>query len=255
MFRLDGRSALVTGAASGIGEAVAVTLASAGATVYVADRDSTNGARVADAIGADGGRGAFVELDVTSEPDCARAAAEIRAAHGTLDVLVNNAGIGHVGTIATTQGTDLDRLYTVNVRGVFNVTKACIGMMLEHRRGTIVNMASIGGALGIRDRLAYCTTKSAVVGLTKAMAMDHATDGIRINCVCPGRVETPFVKARLQEYPDPAAAYREMSSSQAIGRMGRPDEIAAAVLYLASDEAAFITGTALLIDGGWSMGK
>ncbi len=109
--------------------------------------------------------------------------------------------------------------------------------------------------LGIRDRLAYCTTKSAVVGLTKAMAMDHATDGVRINCVCPGRVETPFVSARIREYPDPEAAYREMASSQALGRMGRPEEVAAAVLYLASDESAFITGTALLIDGGWSMGK
>jgi 2-keto-3-deoxy-L-fuconate dehydrogenase len=149
----------------------------------------------------------------------------------------------------------MDRLYNVNVRGVFNVTKAFIGQMIARKAGVIVNMASIGGVLGIRDRLAYVTTKSAVVGLTKAMAMDHATEGIRVNCVCPGRVETPFVKARLKEYPDPEAAYREMAGSQAIGRMGRPDEIAAAVLYLASDEAAFVTGTALLIDGGWSMGK
>jgi NAD(P)-dependent dehydrogenase (short-subunit alcohol dehydrogenase family) len=141
------------------------------------------------------------------------------------------------------------------VRGVFNVSKAFIGPMIARRSGAIINMASIGGVLGIRDRLAYVTTKSAVVGLTKTMAMDHAGDGVRINCVCPGRVETPFVKARLQEYPDPDAAFREMSSSQALGRMGRPDEIAAAVLYLASDEAAFITGTPLLIDGGWSMGK
>jgi len=255
MFRLDGKTALVTGAGSGIGEAVAHAFCGAGALVYVADLDEANGQRVADSIGATGGRSQFLRLDVTSEEDCARAAGVVSGAHEALDILVNNAGIGHVGTITTTAGTDLDRLFDVNVRGVFNVSKAFIGPMLARRSGAIVNMASIGGVLGIRDRLAYCTTKSAVVGLTKAMAMDHATDGLRVNCVCPGRVETPFVSARIREYPDPEAAYREMASSQALGRMGRPEEVAAAVLYLASDESAFITGTALLIDGGWSMGK
>ena len=117
------------------------------------------------------------------------------------------------------------------------------------------NMASIGGIVGVRDRLAYCMSKFAVVGITKAMALDHATDGIRVNCICPGRVETPFVQARLAEYPDPKKAYAEMSATQAVGRMGRPDEIAAAALYLASDEAAFVTGSALIIDGGVSAGK
>ena len=136
----------------------------------------------------------------------------------------------------------------------FNVSKAFIGGMLARKSGVIINMASIAACLGIRDRLAMYDQDRGV-GLTKAMAMDHATEGIRINCVCPGRVETPFVKARLREYPDPEAAYRAMAGSQAIGRMGRPDEIAAAVLYLASDEAAFVTGTPMLIDGGWSMGK
>ncbi|MGH9370890.1 MAG: SDR family NAD(P)-dependent oxidoreductase [Vicinamibacterales bacterium] len=255
MFRLDGKTALVTGAASGIGEAIAHTLAGAGATVYVADRDEANGRRVTNAIREQQSRAEFIALDVTREDDCARVADAVAATHGALDVLVNNAGVGHVGTVVTTAGEDLDRLYAVNVRGVFNATKAFITQMLARRTGVIINMASIGGVLGIRDRLAYCTTKSAIVGLTKSMAMDHATDGIRINCVCPGRVQTPFVTARLREYPDPEAALREMSSSQAIGRMGTPDEIAAAVLYLASDEAAFVTGTALLIDGGWSMGK
>ena len=255
MFRLDGKTALVTGGGSGIGEAIAHTLARAGAMTYVTDRDEAAGQRVSAAIGQEDGRAEFAALDVTDEHSCAALAASISSRHGALDVLVNNAGIGHVGTIVTTAGADMDRLYAVNVRGVFNVSKAFIPAMIERRRGSIVHIASIGGVLGIRDRLAYVTTKSAVVGLTKAMAMDHAADGVRVNCVCPGRVETPFVKARLREYPDPDAAYREMSSSQAIGRMGRPDEIAAAVLYLASDEAAFITGTPLLIDGGWSMGK
>ena len=127
--------------------------------------------------------------------------------------------------------------------------------MLARRKGSIVNIASIGGIVGIRDRLAYCTTKFAVVGLTKSMALDHAIDGVRVNCICPARVETPFVSARLKEYPDPDAAYREMTATQPVGRMGRPDEIASAVLYLASDEATFITGSALIIDGGWSAGR
>jgi 2-keto-3-deoxy-L-fuconate dehydrogenase len=261
MFRLDNKTALVTGAGSGIGEAIAHTLAGAGALVYVADRDSANGERVAGAIRTDkgragrAGRAEFVELDVTDDAAIGRLAATIDGKHGALDILVNNAGIGHVGTVVTTAGADMDRLYAVNVRGVFNTSKAFIAGMLARKAGVIVNIASIGGVLGIKDRLAYVTTKTAVVGLTKAMAMDHAADGIRVNCVCPGRVETPFVKARLREYPDPDAAYREMAGTQAIGRMGRPEEIAAAVLYLSSDEAAFITGTPLLIDGGWSMGK
>jgi NAD(P)-dependent dehydrogenase (short-subunit alcohol dehydrogenase family) len=250
MFRLDSRKALVTGAASGIGEAIAHALSRAGAAVVVADIDADNGERVAQACGAQAAGGRFISLNVADETNCARVADEI----GPIDILVNNAGIGHVGTIEQTAGSDLDRLYGVNVRGAFNVTKAFIGGMLARRAGTIVNMASIGGVLGIADRLAYCTTKFAVVGLTKSLAIDHATQGIRVNCVCPGRVETPFVTARLREYPDPEAAYRQMSATQAIGRMGRPEEIAAAVLYLASDEAAFVTGSALIIDGGWSAG-
>lgn len=255
MFDLSGKSALVTGAASGIGESVAQCLAGAGAFVYVADRDEENGRRVAGAIVEAGGQALFIALDVTNEGACAGAERLVREGHGGLDILVNNAGIGHVGTMLQTTGEDLDRLYAVNVRGVFNVTKAFLPGLVERRSGSIVNIASIGGIIGIRDRIAYTATKFAVVGLTKSMALDHASDGVRINCVCPGRVETPFVTARLAEYPDPEAAYREMSATQALGRMGRPEEIAAAVLYLASDEAAFVTGSALIIDGGWSAGK
>jgi 2-keto-3-deoxy-L-fuconate dehydrogenase len=254
MFRLDRRRALVTGGGSGIGEATAMALASRGAAVVIADRDETNGSRVARAIVEGGGSAVFVPLDVSDEMSC-RDAADRATADGPLDILVNNAGIGHVGTVTTTTAGDLDRMYAVNVRGVFNMSRACIGPMLERRQGNVVNIASIGGIVGIRDRLAYCTTKFAVVGLTKSMALDHATEGVRVNCICPGRVETPFVSARLKEYPDPEAAYREMAATQAVGRMGRPDEIAAAVVYLVSDEAAFITGSALIIDGGWSAGK
>ncbi|HSL22451.1 MAG TPA: SDR family NAD(P)-dependent oxidoreductase [Vicinamibacterales bacterium] len=254
MFELAGRQALVTGAASGIGAAIAQTFARAGAQVFVTDVDGTAASATAERLARDGGRAEAFALDVRDEAACRQAAERVERAAGRLDVLVNNAGIGHVGTLIGTSGEDLDRLYAVNVRGVFNVTKAFLPGMVARRSGAIINMASIGGLVGIRDRIAYCTSKFAVVGLTRSLALDHARDGVRINCICPGRVETPFVAARLREYPDPDAAYREMAASQPIGRMGRPEEIASLALYLASDEAAFVTGAAVPIDGGWSAG-
>src|SRR4029079_2819218 len=255
MFDLSNKVALVTGAASGIGEAIAFTLSRAGAFVYVADLDEANGARVASEIKAEGGNAKFVRLNVADNDECLRAAETVLSEHGKLDILVNNAGIGHVGTIEQTTSADLDRLYAVNVRGMFDLTKAFIAKMIERKYGVIVNMASVGGVVAVKDRIAYCTTKFAVVGFTKCLALDHALDGIRANCVCPGRVETPFVKGRISEYPDPEKAYKEMAATQALGRMGKPEEIAAAALYLASDEAAFVTGTALLIEGGFTVGK
>jgi NAD(P)-dependent dehydrogenase (short-subunit alcohol dehydrogenase family) len=245
----------VTGAGSGIGAAIAETFAGAGAYVFVTDRDSKSGEQTVARIKAGGEAGEFLLMDVSREGHCESARQAVRSSKGRLDVLVNNAGIGHVGTMLQTTGADLDRLYAVNVRGVFNVTKAFLADMVAQKSGVIINLASIGGVVGVRDRVAYCTTKFAVVGLTKSMALDHAKDGIRVNCICPGRVETPWIKERLKEYPDPQKAYEEMAATQAVGRMATPDEIAAAALYLASDESAFVTGTAFLIDGGWSAGK
>jgi len=256
MFDLTGKIALVTGAASGIGEATALTLAKAGAFVYVADLDEANGERVATRIKMDdGGQASFLKLNVAENDECLKAADTVYESHGKLDVLVNNAGIGHVGTIEQTTVADLDKLYAVNVRGMFSLTKAFIPKMIKRKYGVIVNTSSVGGVVAIKDRLAYCTTKFAVVGFTKCLALDHALQGIRANCICPGRVETPFVKARIAEYPDPQKAYAEMAATQAVGRMATPEEIAASILYLASDEAAFITGTALIIDGGFTAGK
>jgi NAD(P)-dependent dehydrogenase (short-subunit alcohol dehydrogenase family) len=255
MFDLTGKTALVTGAATGIGEVIARTLAGAGAFVYLADVDRDNGGRIAQEIVANGHLAEFLFLDVSDRAGCQAGADHVHAAHGHLDILINNAGIGHVGTILKTNSEDLDRLYSVNVKGMFDLTKVFIGKMIERKSGVILNVSSIGGIVAIRDRIAYCTTKFAVVGFTKCLALDHARDGIRANAICPGRVETDFVKKRLEEYPDPKKAYEEMASTQAIGRMGKPEEIAAAVLYLASDEAAFVTGTAIEIDGGWAAGK
>src|SRR5947207_11967548 len=255
MFSLQNKITLVTGAGSGIGAAMAETFARAGAVVFVTDRDEKAGRAVAADIQEKAGRAEFLVLDVTSEESCLRVAQTVLAKHGRLDVLVNNAGIGHVGTVMQTSGADLDRLYAVNVRGVFNVIRVFLAGMLERKSGNIINLASIGGVVGVRERVAYCTTKFAVAGLTKSMALDHAKDGIRVNCICPGRVETPFVAARLAESSDPVKARQAMSATQAVGRMGKPEEIAAAALYLASDESAFVTGTEFIIDGGFSAGK
>lgn len=246
MFKLANKTALVTGAASGIGAALAEIFVKAGATVWVADRDETRGREQAVRIG-----GRFMALDVTDEAACAKTA----EATGALDILANVAGIGHVGSLLNTAGEDLDKLYAVNVRGVFNCCKAFVPAMLERKSGSVINMASIAGMIAVRERLAYTATKFAVVGLTKALALDHSHTGVRFNCICPGRVETPFVLDRLKEYPDPEAAYRDMASTQLNGRMARPEEIAAAALYLAADESAMVTGSALMIDGGWSAGK
>jgi NAD(P)-dependent dehydrogenase (short-subunit alcohol dehydrogenase family) len=256
VFDLSGKIAVVTGAGSGIGEAIAHALAEAKAKVYVAERNATEGERVAAELRRGGFQAQAIVTDVAKEEDCKRCAEQVlKENQGRCDVLVNNAGIGSVGTVLTTKAEELDRLYGVNVRGTMFMCQVFLPAMLAAGRGSIVNLASIGGVTGIRDRFAYCTTKFAVVGMTKCMAIDHATSGVRINCICPGRVETPWVKARLAEYPDPAKAYEQMKSTQAQNRMGTPKEIAAAALYLASDESAFMTGNELIIDGGWLAGK
>ncbi len=251
LFRLDDKTALVTGAGSGIGRAIAALFADQGATVWVVDRDQASADSAVSALRAAGGRAERAVADVAD--GVAMAALEQRV--GPVDVLVNNAGIGHVGTLLDTSSADLDRLYAVNVRGVFNCCKVFVPGMLARGRGSVIQLASIGGVVGVRERLAYTTTKFAVVGLTKALALDHSHAGVRFNCICPGRVETPFVQQRLAESPDPEQAYRAMASTQLNGRMARPDEVAAAALYLAADVAAMVTGSNLLIDGGWSAGK
>jgi NAD(P)-dependent dehydrogenase (short-subunit alcohol dehydrogenase family) len=220
----------------------------------VTDRAETSGLGVRDRIRDAGFVGEFRQLDIADAVQCQAVAAGVVGEAGGLDILVNNAGIGHVGTLATTDVSDLDRVCSVNVRGTFLITKAFLPSMLARGSGSIVNIASIAGIVGLRDRLAYTISKHAIVGLTRAMALDHAREGIRINAICPGRVETPWVQERLREYPDPQKAYEEMCSTQPLGRMGRPEEIAAAALYLASDEAAFVTGATLTPDGGWSAG-
>ena len=251
MFSLDQKTALVTGSGSGIGQAIAGLFARQGAFVWVVDRDAPAARTTVAAILAAGGRADLAELDVSDPAGVTALAGRLPP----LDLLVNNAGVGHVGGLLQTTAADLDRLHAVNVRGTFNLCRAFVPAMLERRRGSVINLASVSGVIAVRERLAYNMTKHAIVGLTKSLALDHSHTGVRFNAICPGRVETPFVQARIAQYPDPGQAYREMSATQLNGRMARPDEIAAAALYLAADESAMVTGSSLMIDGGWSAGK
>jgi NAD(P)-dependent dehydrogenase (short-subunit alcohol dehydrogenase family) len=251
MFSLSNKTALVTGAGSGIGAAIAETLAKAGGRVFVADRNEAGARDTVARISAEGGTATALKLDITLEADISAAQAAIGE---PLDILVNNAGVGAVGTILQTSPAELDRMIGVNVTGTFLVTRAFLPAMLERRKGSVINLASVAGVLAVRDRFAYTTTKFAIVGMTKALALDHSKEGVRFNAICPCRVETPWVAQRIAEYPDPESARREMESTQLAGRMARPDEIAAAALYLASDESAMVTGSTMMIDSGWSAG-
>lgn len=250
-FELTSKTALVTGSGSGIGRAIAELFARQGAHVVVVDRDAQAGQSTVQAIQDAGGSAQFETLDVADEA----AAIALAEKLGAVDILVNNAGIGHVGNLLQTGAADLDRLHAVNVRGPFNLCKAFVPGMLERGQGSVINLASIGGVVAVRDRLAYTVSKHAVVGLTKSLALDHSHTGVRFNAICPGRVMTPFVKARIAEYPDPEKAARDLAATQLNGRMVEPHEVAALALYLASDASAMVTGSCQMIDGGWSAGK
>ena len=252
MFELTGKVAVVTGGGSGIGAAIATLFARQGATIVLIDRDASAAETTAGTIRDAGGRGSAVQCDVADTVSVAGAFAQVDADHGRVDILVNNAGIAHVGTILQTAPEDLDRLYSVNVRGVYLCARAAIDIMLRDGGGVIVNMASIASLIGIPDRFAYGMTKGAVLTMTKSIAVDYVKRGIRCNCICPARVHTPFVDGYLAAtYPGrEEEMYRVLSDYQPIGRMGKPEEVAALALYLCSDEASFVTGQAYPIDGG-----
>ena len=249
-FSLEGRHALVTGGASGIGEATVKELVRAGAFVWIADINLP----AAEALSRSIGSSRAVHLDVTSPDSIAAAVAQIPR----LDILVNNAGIGHVGSIEHTEPDDFDRLLNVNVRAVYLVTRAFLPLLLaasanDNPVGSIVNIASVAGIIGIKQRFAYCTTKGAVVNMTRQLAVDYPKT-LRVNAICPGTVETPFVEGYLEKFhkENKEEVRAELRARQPIGRLGRPDEIASMVRYLASDEAAFINGSIFTIDGGWT---
>jgi 2-keto-3-deoxy-L-fuconate dehydrogenase len=245
MFSLLRKHAVVTGAGSGIGKAVAITLAKQGAIVYVADINEEQARETAKEIGTD----AVVKTaDVSNQ----KATKELFDSLPQLDILVNSAGVSHIGTATSTAETDFDRLYNVNVKGVYNCLYAGIPRLKE-KGGVIVNMCSIAATVGIPDRFAYSMTKGAVYSMTLSVAKDYLKDKIRCNCVSPARVHTPFVDGFLKKnYPGKEQEmFDKLSKTQPIGRMARPEEIAGLILYLCSDEASFITGCDYPIDGGF----
>jgi len=251
MFDLHEKVAVVTGAGSGIGAAIALLFARQGARLVVVDVAESADTTVA-AIRAARGEAVARRCDVAEPDEVARTFAGVRAEFGRLDILVNNAGIAHVGTIEQTTPEDLDRLYAVNVRGVFLCSRAAVAIMLQHGGGVIVNMASIASLVGVPERFAYSMTKGAVLTMTMSVALDYVKRGIRCNCICPARVQTPFVEGYLRRhYPGREDEMRRaLEAYQPIGRMCTPEEVASLALYLCSDEAAFVTGQAYPIDGG-----
>jgi len=256
MFRLDQKVALITGAGSGIGRAIALLYAQQGARVIVADIREESAANVVAEISAQNGIAYALTLDVAQEEQVRERFAQVVREHGRLDILVNNAGVSHVGNILETSAEEWDRVMAVNARGVFLCAREAVRHMVaqEPRGGVLVNIASVAGMIAVDRRFPYGASKGAVLSMTRSIAMDFVDQGIRVNAICPGTVHTPFVEGYLARnfagHEDEVR--QQLHARQPIGRMGRPDEIASAALYLASDEAAFVTGSALVIDGGWT---
>jgi len=248
--RYTDKQVLITGAGSGIGEATALRMATEGAHIIVFERDEQAAIKVQQAIQEAGGSATLLIGDVSNFQQVQDLVAGLSI---PVDVLVNNAGIAHVGDLESTSESDLDRLYNVNVKGCFNLMKAVVPIMKAQKSGAILNLASIASSVGIEDRFAYSMTKGAVLTMTYSVARDYIDHNIRCNCIAPGRVHTPFVDNFLDKnYPDNRdEMFEKLSKSQPIGRMGKVEEIAGLISYLCSDEAGFITGTNVPIDGGF----
>lgn len=254
MFSLTGKTAVVTGAAKGIGRSIAQLFAEQGASVHLLDLDSENGGDAVQGIKKSGGEAYYHNVDVVDQKAVIQTFDQIYNRNKSLDILVNNAGIAHIGNLEETSEEDFDRLFSVNVKGVYNCSYAAVKKMKVSGGGSVLNMASIAATLGIADRFVYSATKGAVLTMTYSIAKDYLDHGIRCNAISPARVHTPFVDGYLKNnYPGrEQEMFENLSKTQPIGRMGKPEEIAALALYLSSDEAGFITGTNYLIDGGFS---
>ena len=250
MGRLTGKRALITGAASGIGRATALLFAREGAAVAVVDVDEAGGQAVAQMIRDEGGRAVFVCCDVTQAEDCRRAVQRAVDEFGGLDVLFNNAGIIRRATVIGTTEEEWDRVMAVNVKSIFLLSKYAIPVMAQAGGGAIVNTSSGWGLVGGRNAVSYCASKGAVVNMTRAMALDHGAQNIRVNCICPGDTDTPMLRNEARQLGESDEVFLAEAADRPLQRIGRPEDIAQAVLYLVSDAASFVTGTALVVDGG-----
>jgi NAD(P)-dependent dehydrogenase (short-subunit alcohol dehydrogenase family) len=253
MLSLDHKSAIITGASSGIGKAIATLFATRGAAVHSLDLDELAGTVAAAAIVNNGGKAEFHLVNVSEQSQVDGVVTSIAQASGRIDILVNSAGVSHIGRLENTAEEDFDRVYQINIKGVYNVMHSVIQYMKVQGGGVILNLASVAAGLGLSDRFAYSMSKGAVVSMTLSVAKDYIDQNIRCNCISPARVHTAFVDGFLaKNYPGrEQEMFEKLSKTQPIGRMGKPSEIATLALYLCSDEAAFVTGTNYPIDGGF----
>jgi NAD(P)-dependent dehydrogenase (short-subunit alcohol dehydrogenase family) len=252
---LNGKVALITGGASGIGRATALLFAREGATVAIVDLNESEAKGVVQKIIENGGMAIFVRADVSKAADCQLVVQRIVEQLGKLDILFNNAGIIRRASVVETSEEEWDRVMTTNVKSVFLLSKYAIPIMAEAGGGVIINTASGWGLVGGRNAAAYCASKGAVVLLTKAMALDHGAQNIRVNCICPGDTDTPMLRNEARQLGKPEEQFLSESAQRPLQRVGKPEEIAQAALFLASDASSFVTGTALVVDGGGLAGS
>jgi NAD(P)-dependent dehydrogenase (short-subunit alcohol dehydrogenase family) len=249
-MQLSGKVVLITGGASGIGRAAALLFAREGAAIALADVNADAGRRVADEIAQSGGRAFFEPVDVARTADCRRLVERTIRECGRIDILFNNAGIMRRATVLDLSEDDWDRVMAVNVKSIYLLSREVIPHMQKAGGGTIVNTASGWGLAGGAKAAVYCASKGAVVLLTKAMAIDHGAHKIRVNCICPGDTDTDMLREEAQQLGEESNRFLAASAKRPLGRVGTPEEIAQAALYLASDASSFVTGTALVVDGG-----
>jgi NAD(P)-dependent dehydrogenase (short-subunit alcohol dehydrogenase family) len=250
MGSLKGKRALITGGASGIGRATALLFAHEGAAVSVVDLDEAGGQAIAHKIVDEGGRAIFARCDVSLAADCQRAVEQTVDEWGGLDILFNNAGIIRRATVIDTTEEEWDRVMAVNIKSIFLLSKYAIPVMAQAGGGVIINTASGWGLVGGRKAVSYCASKGAVVNMTRAMALDHGQQNIRINCICPGDTDTPMLRHEARQLGEPDDRFLAEAAQRPLQRIGRPEDIAQAALYLASDASSFVTGAALVVDGG-----
>jgi NAD(P)-dependent dehydrogenase (short-subunit alcohol dehydrogenase family) len=250
-MKLKNKVAIITGASSGIGRAIAELFALEGAMIVVADLDETGGSETADIIREKGGYALYVKTDVSRAREVANMVDQVMEKHGRIDILVNNAGIeGKSALTADYPEDDWDRVLTINLKSVYLCSKYVIPEMFKNGQGVIVNLSSIAGLVAFAKSPAYAASKAGVIALTRAMAIEYAPNNIRANCICPGMIRTPMLERSTKGSLD---AERKLIREEPLGRIGKPEEVAKAALYLASDDSSYVTGSALVVDGGWTI--
>jgi NAD(P)-dependent dehydrogenase (short-subunit alcohol dehydrogenase family) len=249
-MRLADQVAIVTGATSGLGEAIALAFAREGARVAVIGRNAERGNRVVSEIRQEGGEAQFFPADVTSEPDVKKMVDDVVDRFGDLHIVVNNAGQVLPGTVADISLEDWETVFRINVTSTYLVSHYTLPVLLQKSKGSIINISSEAGLKGLKNRSAYCAAKAAVIGLTKAMAVDHSPSGIRVNSICPGTIETPMIKQLIEKNEDPDGLMKEFLSRRLTPYLGSPEEIAEAAIYFALPKNVYVTGAILSVDGG-----